>query len=300
MIRYAVLCPGQGTQAPGLLDRFAGEPAAAEVLAALAATGVGPADLADDARLYANAVAQPLICGFALAAWAMLRPLLPPPTLFAGYSVGELAAYGCAGTFDVAITLALAWRRAALMDAAATTPHAMLSVRGPRSPALRPLLAEHGWAVAIRIAADRHVVAGPAEPVQPLRHALDCIGASVTPLAVRVASHTALMASAAAGFAVVLAETPGRDPAVPVLDGRDGGVVRRLAAARAALAGEIDHALDWGATLESAAERGCTTFLELGPGDHLARMALETLPGVRARSISEFRSWQAVSTWLSA
>jgi [acyl-carrier-protein] S-malonyltransferase len=46
-------------------------------------------------------------------------------------------------------------------------------------------------------------------------------------------------------------------------------------------------------------ERGCRLFLELGPGGALSRMARERLGAdVEARSVSEFRSLDAVAAWL--
>ncbi|MGN2393561.1 hypothetical protein ACTFO6_18970, partial [Pelomicrobium sp. G1] len=58
--------------------------------------------------LFQNRWAQPLICTATLAAWSVLEPRLPQPVAFAGYSLGELAAYGCAGALAPAEALRLA------------------------------------------------------------------------------------------------------------------------------------------------------------------------------------------------
>jgi [acyl-carrier-protein] S-malonyltransferase len=56
-------------------------------------------------QLYANQTAQLLCCTQALAAWAALdlgARLVPAKQIIvAGYSIGELAAWGCAGVFAV-------------------------------------------------------------------------------------------------------------------------------------------------------------------------------------------------------
>src|SRR5947209_13130090 len=94
----AVLCPGQGGQHEHMLDALLDDPAAARVLDdAEHTTGVHPRRWAADAeRIFDNDVAQPLLCVVQYAAWSALRHMLPAPIAFAGYSVGELAAYGCA------------------------------------------------------------------------------------------------------------------------------------------------------------------------------------------------------------
>ena len=48
-----------------------------------------------------NATAQPLVCAFQLAVWAAIGRRSPPVRALAGYSVGELAAYGCAGALSL-------------------------------------------------------------------------------------------------------------------------------------------------------------------------------------------------------
>jgi [acyl-carrier-protein] S-malonyltransferase len=57
------------------------------------------------ADLFADRAAQILCCTQALAAWAGLGAARPVRTVIAGYSVGELAAWGCAGALDMRTTL---------------------------------------------------------------------------------------------------------------------------------------------------------------------------------------------------
>ena len=104
-----ILCPGQGAQGPAMLDLLKGEPEAERVLAHVSAGLDAPvADILSgpEDALFSNAIAQPLICAVELATWAALSGRLPSPRVFAGYSVGELAAYGCAG----ALIRGLSWR----------------------------------------------------------------------------------------------------------------------------------------------------------------------------------------------
>ena len=98
----AILCSGQGTQHPGMFDLVAQAPEAQGVWETARAVleEKDPRQFvrdADPATLYSNRVGQILCCTQALAAWAMINSHLVEPVIIAGYSVGELAAWGCAG-----------------------------------------------------------------------------------------------------------------------------------------------------------------------------------------------------------
>ena len=88
---------------------------------------------ATDGDLHANATAQVLCCVQALAVWAVLKPKLDARLVVAGYSVGEVAAWGVAGAFDPACVLHVVARRAALMDEATDEPAG--PARDPRAGA---------------------------------------------------------------------------------------------------------------------------------------------------------------------
>ena len=134
-----ILCPGQGDQTPAMFHILAEDHAATELLRlAGAVMGEDPRTI-DAQRLAINAVAQPVLCAVQLATWAALRDRLPEPCVFAGYSVGELAAHGCVGALAPAETITLAMQRAAVMDAADPEPGSLMAVRG----LLRPASAAH-------------------------------------------------------------------------------------------------------------------------------------------------------------
>jgi malonyl CoA-acyl carrier protein transacylase len=69
--------------------------------------------------LFSDRAGQILCCTQALALWAALETARPQHAAIAGYSVGELAAWGCAGALDAYATLQLTHTRAAIMDAVA-------------------------------------------------------------------------------------------------------------------------------------------------------------------------------------
>ena len=65
-----------------------------------------------------------------------------------------------------------------------------------------------------------------------------------------------------------------------------------------ALTAQTHKTIDWHACMENAVSYGCRVFLEIGPGNSLARMVLESYPGTEARSVSEFHDVYAVRNWL--
>ena len=170
----------------------------------------------------------------------MLRTALPPPRVFAGYSVGELAAYGCADALSVEATVELAAFRATVMSGACPDPCGMAAVRGLPQRRLEPLAAEHAVEIAIVNGADRFVVGGRSDGLARMTASASALGASVTPLPVHVASHTSLMAPATPAFRRRLEDGQMVAPKVPVLAGIDGTpVYQRRAGDRHAVATDI-------------------------------------------------------------
>jgi [acyl-carrier-protein] S-malonyltransferase len=297
----ALLFPGQGVQHADMLPWLASEPLAEPVLTDLA-TRLGAdwrARLADEAWASSNRVAQPLMAGISLAAWRVLAPHLPPPTVVAGYSVGELAAYGAAGVFDAAAALDLAEQRARFMDAAATDePGGLLAVSGLRVADVEALCAGFGLAVALHLAADRCILGGPLAALDAATPALLALGAEPKPLRVHVASHTAAMASASQAFAACIEPMAWPRSATLVVNNLDGAGRRDAASLKHALAAQISHTVQWARCLDSVAERQPRCVLEVGPGTSLSRLWAARWPEVPVRSVDEFHSAGAVGEWV--
>lgn len=296
-----LLCPGQGAQDMAIVERLCADEKGQAVFALLQrVTGLSTTDLAQGSpeRLFDNALAQPLVCAVALAAVAVFEARMPPVRIIAGYSIGELAAYGCAGVLSPIDTLRLARLRAELMEAATASPAGMVAVRGLRRQDVLTLCRAHEVHVAIRNGADRFVIAGNTENVDSYAVAAAMRGAAVTPLPVRVPSHTPLLAQAGDRFRDVLSATTFRDSSVTVLAGIDGSPVLSKAQAVDTLSRQICESVDWEACMTGLAESGTRTFLEIGAGRDLSRMLHDTLPEVAARSISEFHTLAGVAAWL--
>jgi [acyl-carrier-protein] S-malonyltransferase len=305
----AVLCSGQGHHHPDMFALTADAPEAADVFAAAtqALDGRDPRSLVrngDDAVMHANGIGQILCCTQALAAFAALQPHVGPKLVLAGYSVGELASWGCAGVFSAQVAINLAKTRAAVMDRASGPSDGLGFVRGLNRKAVERLCQRHDAAIAIINPANVFVVGGATENVQALCDAAMASGATrAALLKVAVASHTPRLAAAARTFRKALDDVPHASrlmPGLRVFSGIDGAAVPSLPEGLDKLAAQICQTIDWAACLDSCLEVGVNTFLELGPGNALATMASGAFPSVKARALDDFRSLAGVKAWLAS
>lgn len=295
----ALLCPGQGVQHAEMFERVRDLPAARHILD-LASTVLGrdvfSAAGAEDR--FDNAQAQPLLCAASLAQWQGLRDCVPAPTLIAGYSIGELAAHAIAGSFDAATCLALAAQRARLMDSASPADAGLQAVLGLERHVLQPLCDLHGAHVAIANGQDHFIVGGTHASLQRLADAARAQGADIRLLPVRVPAHTPLLAAAVAPFAAALDASPLQAPRLPLLAGIDARPVRERAMAVNTLSLQLAQTIEWAQVMRQAFERGARVFLQLGPGNALARMVAPAYPCCEVRAVEEFQSLEGAAAWV--
>ena len=295
----ALLCPGQGVQHSEMFERVRDLPAARHILD-LASTVLGrdvfSAAGAEDR--FDNAQAQPLLCAASLAQWQGLRDCVPAPTLIAGYSIGELAAHAIAGSFDAATCLALAAQRARLMDSASPADAGLQAVLGLERHVLQPLCDLHGAHVAIANGQDHFIVGGTHASLQRLADAARAQGADIRLLPVRVPAHTPLLAAAVAPFAAALDASPLQAPRLPLLAGIDARPVRDRATAVNTLSLQLAQTIEWAQVMRQAFERGARVFLQLGPGNALARMVAPAYPCCEVRAVEEFQSLEGAAAWV--
>lgn len=307
----AVLLSGQGGQHPGMFDLTAGHPAAQPIFeAARPLLGTDPRDLVRAAGdlLHENRTGQILCCVAGLAAWTCLRTAWPGRVVLAGYSIGDLAAWGCAGRLDAASILDLAAARAEAMDAAAGAGHGLAGIRGLARERMAAMVGRHGCHVAIVNAADSIVAGGTVMDLEALcGEARDCGAARAVVLPVHTPSHTPLLQAATARFRAVLSQveilTPARrggSPPPRLLSGLDGAPVFDAGSGLDKLAGAISRTIDWAACLDGIREAGVETVLELGPGHALATMARAALPGTAVHALCDFHSLSGAADWLGS
>jgi [acyl-carrier-protein] S-malonyltransferase len=302
----AFLIAGQGAQHARMFDILRGHDAAEAVLAEAAKLlGRDPRDIAaaEDGARFVNRTGQILCCAAVAAAWSALSIDPAQPMTLAGYSVGELASWHCAGLFDAPTLLRLAARRAELMDAAGAGQQGrLLAVVGLGRSAIAAVCRDHGAEVAITNGSHHVVLGVAATRLDALMEALAAARPAVLRvLPVAVASHTAALRAASVGFRDILRATPMATPPgnIRLLSGLDGEPLASIARAQDRLAASISQRLDWAACLDAVRESGARTILELGPGTALAAMAREAIPDARIHSIDDFRRLEGAADWLA-
>jgi [acyl-carrier-protein] S-malonyltransferase len=303
----AILCSGQGGQHARMFDLTGDAPQAAALFAhASALLGDDPRVLvkrADGEVLHANRTAQLLCTLQALSAVALLDSALPQRCCVAGYSVGEVAAWGVAGLIDATETLDLVDTRARVMDAASRGDEGMLFIRGLGRTSIEQLCLGREAAIAICNPADAWVLGGRRVALEVIAEEAVRLGAArVLSIPVKVPSHTYLLADASVAFDRALADVHlqlSPRTGIRLFSGIDAESVLDAKSDVNKLAMQISQPIQWARCLESCVEAGAVAFLELGPGRALADMAGGAFPHMPARSLDDFRSAKGVLDWLS-
>jgi [acyl-carrier-protein] S-malonyltransferase len=302
----AILCSGQGRQHREMFALTGMAPEASGLFAqATRLLSRDPRDIAyadSEETLYTNRVGQILCALQALAAVEMLRDSLPNRRVFAGYSVGEVAAWGAAGCLGTPETLRLIERRAEFMSAVSHPGEGLLYVRGLSRQAIDALCNRHDVEVAIINPNNAFVIGGVRAALEAFAaDARTVSGTDIVRLQVEVASHTKLLRPASISFGDLLRRADVHLPkaGVRLLSGIDGSSVTDVAAGLEKLAAQISRTVDWRGCLQGCIEAGATAFLELGPGRALSQMADATYPDVPARSLDDFKTLDGVRKWLA-
>ncbi|MRW90604.1 acyltransferase domain-containing protein [Duganella sp. FT80W] len=290
--RLLLLCPGQGDQHPAMFDLARTSPAASVLLDRL------PTSTSGD--IYANRIAQPLIVAATLAMWEAIRDFAPAPALVAGYSIGELSAYGVAGAITADDALALAAQRAALMDQCQQTHpgQTLLTITGLPLASASTMAASYDYHIGIETGEDTCIAGGPAAQADALQLTIEAAGARSKRLPVEVASHTPYMQSAVQPFAQALSAAAFGHIDIPVLAGISATPVSSRDAAIDTLSRQLAQTIHWLACMDAAAEAGITVALELGPGSALAKMLQNRHPHIQTRSVADFRTLDGIRKWL--
>ncbi len=303
----AILLSGQGGQNPEMFGLTADAPEAREVFeAARPLLDVDPRELVrrPGADLHGNRTGQILCCVAALAGWRLIAPALPARTIVAGYSVGDLAAWGCGGRLSPESVLRLAAARAEAMDEASGEGFGLAGIRGLTLGGIAAMAGRHGCHLAIRNGPDSAVVGGRRDALDALRVEAVAAGAQrAVLLDVHTPSHTPLLTAASERFRARLATEallrPGHG-APRLVAGLDGSTIFNAQAGLEKLARQISETIDWAACLTAVREFGADAVFELGPGHALTTMARAALPDVRVHALADFRTADGLRDWIAA
>jgi [acyl-carrier-protein] S-malonyltransferase len=247
--------------------------------------GDDPFDRVDDGTRFA----QPALYCASLALWE--RAGRPRGDLYAGHSLGELAALVAAGSIDAVAGLRLAVKRGELMQAAAedSPDGGMLAVLGDDELA-RELAAANRLEVANDNAPGQLVLSGPCDALESVGATAKARGVRSIRLPVRGAFHSRAMAPAVPRFRAALAETEIRAPRAPVISSVTATPMHDV---RTSLAEALVRPVRWREALATLSDLGAERFVEVGPGKVLKGLIRRTLPNAEALTLADLEPARA-------
>lgn len=309
-VKYAMLFPGQGSQAVGMLSAHTAPEIASTFAQASDVLGWDVAGLVKSGpleELNKTERTQPALLAAGLAVWRYWQKQgLPAPVAFAGHSLGEYTALVAAGALDFAAALKLVELRGQLMQAAVPQgTGGMAAVIGlddakvgalckiyPGSEVLEPVNYN---------APGQVVVAGQTAALDWLTSNGKILGARmVMRLPVSVPSHCSLMRNAAEKLAEKLAATAIHKPAIPVLQNLDAEAHTEPDAIRLALKEQLYRPVRWTQTIEKLVGQGIGTYLECGPGKVLAGLNKRIAKDGRCVSLEDAAGFALGLEWVKA
>ena len=311
MKKFAMVFPGQGSQAVGMLAELAEQfsiveetfKQASEVLGydLWSLVQHGPAE-----ELNKTWQTQPALLAASVAVYRVWQQQYPQlqPTLMAGHSLGEYSALVCAGAIDFQDAVKLVELRGKLMQQAVPEgTGAMYAIIGLDNDSIIKACqnAEQGEVVsAVNFNSPGQVViAGAKAAVE--RAAVLCKEAGAKralPLAVSVPSHCALMKPAADQLAVSLESIAVKSPAVAVINNVDVKTENDAQAIRHALVRQLYSPVRWTETVEKMATNGIEVLVEMGPNKVLNGLTKRIADNLQAVSVNDPASLSAVEQLL--
>ena len=277
----AFVFPGQGSQAIGMLNGFAGNPVVADTIAeASDALGFdlgkliaeGPKDQLD---LTTNT--QPVMLASAVAFYrAWIAAGGAQPSLVAGHSLGEYSALVASGViaFRDAVPL-VRFRAQAMQEAVPVGQGAMAAILGLSDDDVRAACAEAAQGDVVEPvnfnAPAQVVIAGHKAAVERACEAAKAKGAKrALPLPVSAPFHSSLLKPASDRLRDYLANVNFSAPSIPLINNVDVAIVDDPAAIKDALVRQAASPVRWVETVHRMAAGGVTRVVECGPGKVLS------------------------------
>ncbi|EJL6779118.1 TPA: ACP S-malonyltransferase [Vibrio cholerae] len=301
MSKFAIVFPGQGSQAVGMLADLAEQYAvvkqtfaeASEVLGydLWALVQDGPVeDLNQTFRT------QPALLAASVAIWRVWQQLgLEQPAVLAGHSLGEYSALVCAGVIDFKQAIKLVELRGQLMQQAVPAgTGAMYAIIGLEDEAIAKACADAAQGEVVSPvnfnSPGQVVIAGQKDAVERAGVLCKEAGAKrALPLPVSVPSHCALMKPAADEFAKTLAELEFNAPQIPVINNVDVVAETDPVKIKDALIRQLYSPVRWTECVEQMSAQGVEKLIEMGPGKvltGLTKRIVKTLEGVAVNDVA--------------
>lgn len=305
MTKIAVVFPGQGSQALGMLADLAATHPIVEATFAEASSVLGydlwqlvqqgPVE-----ELNKTWQTQPALLAASVAIWRVWQQEKgTEPLLMAGHSLGEYSALVCAGVLDFKQAISLVELRGKLMqEAVPAGTGAMYAIIGLDNASIAKACEESAQGQVVAPvnfnSPGQVVIAGNKEAVERAGAACKAAGAKrALPLPVSVPSHCALMKPAADKMAVALENVSFSQPQYPVVNNVDVKVETSAQEIRSALIRQLYNPVRWTESVEYMAQQGVEQLVEVGPGKVLTGLTKRIVDTLTAVAVNDTASLSA-------
>jgi [acyl-carrier-protein] S-malonyltransferase len=295
-VKLAMVFPGQGSQAVGMLKGYDGLAEVAKVKSE--AAGVLGADfvrLLDDGpaeKLNQTINTQPAMVTAGYAAYRAWRALGgAQPEVVAGHSLGEYTALVAAGAIAFKDCLPLVrFRAQSMQEAVPEGQGAMAAVLMLDDESVRAACSEAGGEVqAVNFNAPGQVViAGEKAAVERAIEACKAKGAKrAMPLPVSAPFHSTLMKPAAEKLRLYLQSVNLGAPKISVINNVDVAIASEPEKIKDSLVRQAASPVRWVETIQRMRAMGVTHVVECGPGKVLAGMTKRIWPEAHSFSLAD-------------
>ncbi len=275
MGKVALLFAGQGAQYPAMgKDFYEQDAAAREAFAKLEQQR--PSTLqqcftGSKEELSLTQNTQPCLFAVDYAIAKAVAQAGIPVDAVAGFSLGEIPALAFAGVLDLEQAFALVCRRAAVMQQAAEQyPGGMQAILKLPAERISELAAPYSDVFPVNYnSPEQTAVAGNPEQLQAFAADVKAAGGRAVPLAVSGAFHSPYMNSAAEALADYVQTVTIQEGTCAVYANYTAQPYT-TATARALIAKQVNHPVQWVKTIEQMLADGVDCFIEVGPGKTLS------------------------------
>jgi [acyl-carrier-protein] S-malonyltransferase len=284
MSKFAFVFPGQGSQAVGMLNGFAGNPVVAQTVAeASDAIGFDLGKLIAEGpkeELDLTTNTQPVMLTAAVAVYrAWIAAGGPRPDLVAGHSLGEYSALVAAGVIDFKDAVPLVrFRAQAMQEAVPVGQGGMAVVLGISADEVRAVCAEAAQGEVVEPVnfnePTQTVIAGHMAAIDRACEIAKAKGAKrAMKLAVSAPFHSSLLKPASDRLRDYMAPLAFQAPQIALINNVDVAILNDPAAIKDALVRQAAGSVRWVETVQKMAAEGVTQVIESAPSKVLIGMA---------------------------
>lgn len=283
----AVVCPGQGSQNPGMLKSWSNSEIGKQI--SEMASQISNLDInylgssATKEEISDTSIAQVLISISTLISAELLniKKINANKVIVSGHSVGEISSYYLAGIYGLKAAIEIVSSRGKFMaEAAKENPNTgMVAILGGNRNEILHELSRFSLVPANINSSSQIVAAGKLGDIEKL-FAHPPKNAKLIKLDVSAAFHSDFMFKAKGKFLKTINETASNNLNFQLITNSQGKLVRDNQLAMKELVGQLTSPVRWDLCQETIKNAGVTGLLELAPGGTLVGIAKREIPGV--------------------